>query len=127
MRRTILALPLAGLTLLGFSCAHASTTASPKPSTTVRIAPLSSRANMCYDGNCQVVVTGPVSFHVDPRFGIDTIDLWPIGSGLVGVRATGQGSFLLHVASPDSTATLNNLTIRVFSAAGRSVVRFSPS
>lgn len=136
MPRIALAVPLLGLALIGCGAPSvalpAALTTQQAPSswsptsaaTTAPSATNGATPQSCYDGECEITVSRPMSFPVDPRFGFDTISITSIGSESVTIKATGRGVSWATVG-PGSNVRLNGLRSHVLRISdGTAVLRF---
>src|SRR5262249_52223245 len=99
--------------------------ASVSPSYNAPASPNSTSVGPCYDGDCEIALSGPMSFPVDPRFGFDTVSVW-MNSKMVTVMATGPGVTSKATAGPGSTARINGLRMHVLRVSGATAaLRFS--
>jgi hypothetical protein len=89
----------------------------------------SARTNLraCFDGNCRITVSKPVSFRVSGRFGFTKVSVRSGGSGLVRVQGTAPGVSSAVVLGAGASGTINNLAVRAESIKGRKMtVRLTP-
>jgi hypothetical protein len=139
MSRFAPAVPLLGLILLGCSgpsvalpadmatqpsvSSPASTT--PPPSAATPQSPSTTDLHACYEAQCELTVSGPVRFPVDPRLGFDTISVSRVGEYTVSIQATGPGKRSRSTVSQGSTWWFNGLELRVLRIShGTAVLQF---
>ncbi|SEG25379.1 hypothetical protein SAMN05216223_10462 [Actinacidiphila yanglinensis] len=67
----------------------------------------------CYDGSCEITVTGPVTIPVADRFGFPAVEVTHVGADGVTIEANGGGTHLESGVGPGGTAALNGISVRV--------------
>ncbi|MFB7494492.1 hypothetical protein ACFC09_07255 [Streptomyces sp. NPDC056161] len=82
----------------------------------------------CFDGRCEVRVTGqPTRIPVDDRFGVGSLEVTSITARSVVVQASGGGVFLSTSVGEGGTGSLNGLSFRVAELHdGQAVLDFFP-
>lgn len=133
MSRIAPVVPLLGLTLLGCSAPATPATmlAQPQPSTsapattTTSTSSAASDLHACYEGQCEITVSGPVSFPVDPRLGYDTISVSLVDPDTVSVEATAPGRTAKSTIGLGATSSFGNIEMRVVRIShGTAVLQF---
>lgn len=82
----------------------------------------------CFDGDCEIAVSEPVSIPLDGRFSVDAVVIEKIEPDHVSLRAESAGSVTRITSGPGGTVRLNKLTVRVVAVSdGTAVLRFSPT
>lgn len=112
-RPTALLALAAGLAACSSAPPAAHPSAPVSPATAVSRAPVhpaSSDVHACFDGDCRVTVTAPVTIPVDSRFGFSSVRVTVSGS-LVTVTAHPPGGTLDDTVLVPGRAALNDLTI----------------
>lgn len=91
---------------------------SPAPPKATARAGTDAGLRSCYDGSCEITVTGPVTIPVADRFGFPAVEVTRVGADGVTIEANGGGTHLESGVSPGGTAALNGISVRVRAVRG---------
>ncbi|MFM9578693.1 hypothetical protein [Streptomyces caniscabiei] len=81
----------------------------------------------CFDGRCELTVSGPLSIEVDSRFGVGDLRVAEVTDDTVVLQSSGAGTHLSSSIGEGGTGGLNGLGFRVKSLkAGTAVLEFFP-
>lgn len=81
----------------------------------------------CFDGRCELTVSGPLSIEVDSRFGVGDLRVTEVTDDSVVLQSSGAGTHLSSSIGEGGTGGLNGLGFRVKSLkGGTAVLEFFP-
>ncbi|WUH98534.1 hypothetical protein OHR68_34290 [Spirillospora sp. NBC_00431] len=81
----------------------------------------------CQDLSCEIYVSSPVTFPIDPKYGPDKMAVTKIGPDTVTIKATGDGIELGATMDRKSPGVLNGIEVRVVKITkGAAILRVSP-
>ncbi|WP_060885707.1 hypothetical protein [Streptomyces caniscabiei] len=81
----------------------------------------------CFDGRCELTVSGPLSIEVDSRFGVGDLRVAEVTDDTVVLQSSGAGTHLSSSIGEGGTGGLNGLGFRVKSLkGGTAVLEFFP-
>jgi hypothetical protein len=81
----------------------------------------------CYDGKCEIALSGPARIPVDGRFGFTTLTVKEITASSVSMEAAGEGTLSSVTTGPGGTVRFNELVVKVKGLGGdRAVLALRP-
>jgi hypothetical protein len=84
-------------------------------------------ADACFDGQCEITVSKPMTIKVDSRFGVSNLRVTKVTEDAVMLQSSGSGVFLSTSVGEGGTGGLNSLGFRVKSLkGGKAVLEFFP-